>query len=823
MISLKELRNDLSNDVIGIFPSKYSKEIQQWHNKEILVNLFGDEIWNSASIRNIHDPVKNGIVSHLINGSDKKQSGVHAFRKEIALAMKEDETFISMLYNHCKNFLEQYHFSSVAIHKYLIGVYETSISKYEEPKLYTYLNNFTKINQDNVFFMWIILGALLQEEITIIIDYVEIEGLRYVSPNDLVYSFLQKNKINIYQENGSGFVANLTEEVFMILRKKMILDANKYLILAGQSLRVAFDKLNNSNIVDELNEAITAKRITQIIILLSDPSVFSTGNNNASPMQDIDFAIENLNNEVVPVCVKYSCKIDIYFIPLLDIDHAVITSTYLAHRSTKLWTKSRRYKGMYALYKNQSQHDSVLFGSEYAAQKEYIDTLISNSTSINLKKDRYNSPETAAMRFHERWRKLFAEYESDLIHLHKLYMSQLVNYINDDWSGNAYKPRFKNSDDICSEADLYNPLNLINDQTQITLLPYIKETEDLFTELIRGYDPRKSSGCKIYPSLNLGYSSNIQRMAGGFTSGMFVTWQSGTDIIPVDATVNTCSSSVFELTDFDVNKLNSFSTYLNNEVFLQASNELGFSFSFTTGNHFLMIARDEDEKYYLVLHSSANEFTHSYVGLCPNDNSWYREKIKTEVNLKTGRYLNYIKDAEARFFIEQAKHMKIYNEQLHKWLAKKINLEVEPKFGIIKHHYYMPTDNSIALGTFVEKPGEIVPIFSNIGKPIYLFRIGTDNWMVRVGDSMCCIVPHGWGEKIESIKTLSVDINRKLFYLNEDAIPIIPQSTIAIRTRDFEDGEEFLRLGRKVIRGNIEKTLYPIYTYSKNENGKIVI
>ena len=262
--------------------------------------------------------------------------------------------------------------------------------------------------------MWIILAALLQGKITTLIDYVENEGLHSISPNDEIYDFLQKNEINIYQENGSGFIANLTEEIFMRIRKKLILDANEFLILAGQSLRVAFDKLNSANIVDELNESIRAKRIKKIIILLSDPSIFSVGNNIASPIKDIDFAIENLNNEIVPACIKYGCKIDIYFIPFLDIDHVVITPNYMVHRSTKLWTKSRRYKGMFALYRNQNQADSVKYGSEYAAQKEYIEALISNSKVINLKTDRYNSPETTAMSFHERWRKLFVEYESEI-------------------------------------------------------------------------------------------------------------------------------------------------------------------------------------------------------------------------------------------------------------------------------------------------------------------------------------------------------------------------------------------------------------------------
>ncbi len=36
---------------------------------------------------------------------------------------------------------------------------------------------------------------------------------------------------------------------------------------------------------------------------------------------------------------------------------------------------------------------------------------------------------------------------------------------------------------------------------------------------------------------------------------MLVTWDCGIDIVPIDTTVNVCTSSVFYLKDFDVNLL----------------------------------------------------------------------------------------------------------------------------------------------------------------------------------------------------------------------------------------------------------------------------
>lgn len=78
-------------------------------------------------------------------------------------------------------------------------------------------------------------------------------------------------------------------------------------------------------------------------------------------------------------------------------------------------------------------------------------------------------------------------------------------------------------------------------------MPYIQETERLFTEAIKKHDQSENSGCHIIPSLDLGFPNNVQRLAGGFATGMLVAWQCGLDMVPVDATVNICTSSVYKL------------------------------------------------------------------------------------------------------------------------------------------------------------------------------------------------------------------------------------------------------------------------------------
>ena len=145
----------------------------------------------------------------------------------------------------------------------------------------------------------------------------------------------------------------------------------------------------------------------------------------------------------------------------------------------------------------------------------------------------------------------------------------------------------------------------------------------------------------------------------------------------------------------------------------------------------MLIAKDKDsDDIYLVLHSSANELKKSYMGLYPVEGNWYSKRIKeipvdclrqykefyeheknwclSEIkNVYNGRYFRYLKDEDATHFIRMAHNFQAYNEQIHKWLGEHLaehlsrhsnTTDTSSAFeAIIKHHYYMPTDHSIAL------------------------------------------------------------------------------------------------------------------------------
>lgn len=650
-----------------------------------------------------------------------------------------------------------------------------------------------------------------------------------------IENLLFKNKISIYEYG--CFMAEIPEEKFWMIRREIIGISKGSIVLAGQSLEDAFGERGIVSIVDKLKKCIESGQITEIKLLITDPSLFSDIHNfdvlESSPLGRVSLTMDTLINEIFPLCQEKKCVIKIFFVPLLEIDHAIINTDIMAFRSTKLWTRDGKYKGSFMIYRNDN-----LPNSEYTAHKNYLEKLMDNSAKIDLNIDIYDAPEDGlTMRKHKAWRRTIKEAGYTVVQLYKLYHAQIVNYVADDWKKETNISNvFKGSKAIKNYEDLFKPENLLDDDTQRVLLPYIRRTKDMFENAIRKYDSSivrigtqeiQRSGVMVFPSLDLGFPNNVQRLAGGFATGMFVMWKCGTPIVPVDATVNVCSSSVFRLESFNTDMADDvFIRYIEDIIF-KATKGNGYSFSFDSGNHFLMIAQDiASKQLYLVLHSSANEFKDSYMGLYPVENNWYSNRIRTNPSpYAPERYIRYIKDRDATYFIENAHKLEEYNMQIHKWFASTVGNGEKNVSGKTYHHYYMPTDNSIALGTYVEEPGTIVPLFTDVGKDIYMFKIGKDNWKIRLGGRDVCLVPHGWGQVIDHVRDIKVNNEDNEIEIDGNSYKI--HSKVRLRNdenkhvRKFRDGAEFLEKGKAMISGEITQTLRPIYLYCSKKKGKV--
>ena len=613
MITFSNTFEALNNLKLSIFSNLAPFEkIYNQKNNEKLLSVFSSAIWDNVDIKDIRDKSSNNLVSSIWQGKDVGKTGIPSFRKNTYQFIINNPQCIKDTIDILDTFLKE-----SDLHKDLFITKFTDIlqERFDDTypnDLYAYLGSMLQTNPPE-FLTWLFFTCLLQKDIIQLQKLYEIKNNHII--DDDIYSFLEEKQIQTYGLPTSSFVADIPENLFWDLRRLIVSNTGEKLIMSGQSLMEALDNENNKNIINELQFLIRNGVLKQIYILLTDPSIFSIKQNCTRPLQDIDRSVTTIIEILLKDCQKYGCHIDLYFIPLLEIDHTVITNDYLLLRSTKLWTVDRKYKGAYCLFQN--VQTSGQLQSEYTAQKEYIQVLMRTCTNINPSTDIYEKTDTPALELHNKWRKKIASLRYTCISLHKLYNSQLTNFVVNGWTSELdIHHSFIPSSSITCYEDLYNPENLLNDNSQRTLLPFIRKTQELLNAVVKDYDSSRHSGAIIYPSLDLGYPNNVQRLSGGFATGLFVQWQCGTNIIPVDATVNVCSSSVFKLDHFSPEQLDSdFTSYLDNKIFLNASNKKGYSFSFDSGNHFLMIAQDNTGDYYLVLHSSANEFKNSYVSV----------------------------------------------------------------------------------------------------------------------------------------------------------------------------------------------------------------
>ena len=162
----------------------------------------------------------------------------------------------------------------------------------------------------------------------------------------------------------------------------------------------------------------------------------------------------------------------------------------------------------------------------------------------------------------------------------------------------------------------------------------------------------------------------------------------------------------------------------------------------------------------------------------------------------------------------------------------------------IKHHYGMPTPTSIVIGTFAidtrstNNNDLVVPVFSDLGKDICIFsvsRIQHQTYTPSGTNQRIVLVPHGWGQVINGIKSLHVDnandeMKRKLILEASETheIDVIYKNRLTIEekhVRQFDSISSFLNNNCTNIKGKIKTILHPVYCYCsrtvKSENNSI--
>ena len=225
-----------------------------------------------------------------------------------------------------------------------------------------------------------------------------------------------------------------------------------------------------------------------------------------------------------------------------------------------------------------------------------------------------------------------------------------------------------NKSKVRSIENLFESRNLLDDDTQRVLLPYIYETKLLLDEAIRKYD--KSGFSTIIPSFDLGFTYNTGRLAGGFTTGMLLNLESNVPFIPIDITLKECSGSIIYIGEYD-NHIENFIAKKIKDILTDLKKN-GFYFNFNSGNHFITLCVDKLQKCYLVIHSGDDSYRNNKDGVYPSDNIWYKDDVKILFNKDNSRYIKYLVSESANKFIELALSKRNNVESFHLEIAKRI-------------------------------------------------------------------------------------------------------------------------------------------------------
>lgn len=347
------------------------------------------------------------------------------------------------------------------------------------------------------------------------------------------------------------------------------------------------------------------------------------------------------------------------------------------------------------------------------------------------------------------------------------------------------------------------------DYTYTELLKYIDETQNIATKALRQFD--KNAVFRVIDSFDLGIPYDVERLAGGFPTGVYVQWECKEPIIPVDTTVNCCTASVFQLRENDKVDIEKFTEYL--KKIKLTWKESSYIMNFDSGNHFITLCNDDCGRLYLIMHSSEKEFTKCYNGLYPIKGNWYYDKIK--VFEYEGRYFRYIQGKTAVIFSKTAQSLNIYNEIRHENIAYNLLSKIGADWDSVAHyhHYGMDNSNAIKIGCYTVDRESIFPVFT---KPSYYIDLFKVEQCSKVTPDNKLIVPHGWGKKVRSKFDIECNYSEKKLKVGDYTFDIFKNDTLyrcpEVEYRDYEENmrNAFYDCYKKQLRGEVVKQLKQI-------------
>lgn len=622
---------------------------------------------------------------------------------------------------------------------------------------------------------------------------------------DFTYEFCWKTACMFLSKKAETYSFTDKRQIY-IKRREMIRNASGTIRISGTTLKHAFStspELRDDSIIYDIFDNM---KITDVYVYMLNYSYINLTHESAS--REIENTIENIFNMILTHTRTHPIVFHITLLSDFSIPFAMMTDSGLVMRNMYLFNKNRDFCGEFLYYGKSDKPES-----EYSVLTNYFTFLDKNAYLVDL------NPKGEEKMFKIKQRLNDEPILMKYVRMLKTLPVQMENLVRKSFVGQSPK-------DETPIRDFLKP-----DDTQRVLIPFLEETEAMLEKIVRMHD--RSGWAKVVPSVDLGFSSNVVRMAGGFFAGALYDWSCSVPIVPIDASVNTCTCSVFTLSHFDEDmeeaEFNSIIEKMNIDGAIE-----GYNFNFKSYNHFFTVAKDEDGHYYILIHTSAREGADNTFGLYPGgDRTWFTNEIKTYLNPSQTRYMRYIRGSSAIRLIDYSMLFRRFNEHVHKYIASEFAhyCGADTEQIIMRHLYGMPTSSSIAIGTFavdIFDSNLLVPVFPAGGdKHICLFKLSNEqNHTYRLAgtSSEFVTVPYSYGSIFRGIKGISIDkpASRNKTFVVEcrdktHRFPVTNSARIEKMDekcmRDYKNVMTFLGNNNRFITGYIEKLLTPIRTY----------
>ena len=325
-----------------------------------------------------------------------------------------------------------------------------------------------------------------------------------------------------------NIVTYTTADETYMLRKEIIKQSSGSVYIAGTTLKDAFSIADSNREISIIWDLMQNEKIDHIYIFILNYKYIGIDQETAS--NEIEITLTNIMDAVLKQERKCP-EVQIILLNNFSMPFELITNSRFLTRSTYVFDYSRQCRGQYLLFDS----DDL----EYRSAKKYLDLLIKNAYEIDM---------TSQPSYRDIVKQ---KYCCDMISYQMRGLK--IKKINSTQFKNIVKASFTNA----TNADIgtQNKIDYFcipnQDQTQRVLLPYLRETEVLLNKLVKIHD-KEYGWAKIIPCNDLGFPNNVVRIAGGFLTGAYYNWSCAVPIVPIDATINTCTSSVFELNKAEI-------------------------------------------------------------------------------------------------------------------------------------------------------------------------------------------------------------------------------------------------------------------------------